>query len=44
MQEENLDFDKEFNKQIAFEQNNQLDRYSKIYFSKIQKNSLIDEK
>ena len=44
IQEENLDFDKEFKKQIAFEQNNQLDRYSKIYFSKIQKNSVIDEK
>ena len=44
MQEENLDFDKEFKEQIAFEQNNQLDRYSKIYFSKIQKNSVIDEK
>ncbi len=37
LQEENLNFDEEFKKQIAFEKNMQLDKFSKIYFSKIKK-------
>ena len=44
LQEENLDFDIEFNKQIAFEQNKQLNQFSKIYYNKIKKNSNISEK
>ena len=43
LQEENLNFDEEFKKQIAFEKNMQLDKFSKIYFSKIKKNSQINE-
>ena len=42
--EENLNFNKEFNKQIAFEQNKQLNQFSKIYYNKIKKNSSISEK
>ena len=44
LQKENLNFDEEFNKHIAFEKNMQLDKFSKIYFSKIKKNSTINEK
>jgi peptidyl-prolyl cis-trans isomerase SurA len=39
-----LDFDKEFEKQITYEKNIQLEQYSKIYFKKIKKNSVISEK
>ncbi len=39
-----LDFNEEFEKQIAYEKNTQLDQYSKIYFKKIKKNSIISEK
>ena len=39
-----LNFDEEFEKQIAYEKNTQLDQYSKIYFKKIKKNSIISEK
>ena len=39
-----LNFDEEFKKQISYEKNTQLDRYSKIYFNKIKKNSVISEK
>ena len=39
-----LNFDEEFEKQITYEKNNQLDQYSKIYFKKIKKNSIISEK
>ena len=39
-----LNFDEEFKKQISYEKNTQLDRYSKIYFNKIKKNSIISEK
>ena len=42
-QEENLDFDVEFNKQIIFEKNTQLNQFSKIYYNKISKNSNISE-
>ncbi|MDC0216134.1 peptidylprolyl isomerase [Candidatus Pelagibacter sp.] len=42
-QEYNLDFDKEFKKRIEFEKNTQLDRFSKIYYKKIKKNSTISE-
>ncbi len=42
-QEENLDFDVEFNKQIIFEKNTQLNQFSKIYYNKIRKNSNISE-
>ena len=42
-QEENLDFDVEFNKQIIFEKNTQLNQFSKIYYNKISKNSDISE-
>ena len=35
IQKENLDFNEEFNKQISFEKNSQLDQFSKIYFNKI---------
>jgi len=42
-QEENLDFDVEFNKQIIFEKNTQLNQFSKIYYNKINKNSNISE-
>ena len=43
-QEENLDFDVEFNKQIIFEKNTQLNQFSKIYYNKISKNSNISER
>ena len=43
IQEENLNFDEEFKKQISYEKNMQLDKFSKIYFSKIKKNSQINE-
>ena len=43
IQEENLDFDLEFNKQIIFEKNTQLNQFSKIYYNKINKNSNISE-
>ena len=39
-----LDFDEEFEKQITYEKNIQLEQYSKIYFKKIKKNSVISEK
>ena len=42
-QEKNLDFDVEFNKQIIFEKNTQLNQFSKIYYNKISKNSNISE-
>ena len=42
--EENLDFDQEFNKQVNFEKNKQLNKFSKLYFNKIKKNSVISEK
>ena len=42
-QKENLDFDVEFNKQIIFEKNTQLNQFSKIYYNKINKNSNISE-
>ena len=40
----NLNFDEEFEKQITYEKNIQLEQYSKIYFKKIKKNSVISEK
>ena len=40
----NLNFDEEFEKQITYEKNTQLEQYSKIYFKKIKKNSIISEK
>jgi len=39
-----LNFDEEFEKQITYEKNTQLEQYSKIYFKKIKKNSIISEK
>jgi len=39
-----LNFDEEFEKQITYEKNIQLERYSAIYFKKINKNSIISEK
>ena len=39
-----LNFDEEFEKQITYEKNNQLEQYSKIYFKKIKKNPVISEK
>ena len=39
-----IDFDKEFNKQISNEKDYQLQQFSEIYFKKIKKNSLISEK
>ena len=39
-----LNFDEEFEKQIAYEKNTKLEQYSKIYFKKIKKNSIISEK
>ena len=39
-----LNFDEEFDKQITYEKNAQLEQYSKIYFKKIKKNSIISEK
>ena len=39
-----LNFDEEFEKQISYEKNTQLEQYSKIYFKKIKKNSIISEK
>ena len=39
-----LNFDEEFEKQIAYEKNTKLEQYSKIYFKKIEKNSIISEK
>ena len=43
-QTKHLNFDEEFEKQIEYEKNTQLDQYSKIYFKKIKKNSTISEK
>lgn len=42
-QERKLNFEEEFKKQILFEQNKQLNQFSKIYFNKIKKNSTISE-
>ena len=42
-QERKLNFEEEFNKQILFEKNKQLNQFSKIYFNKIKKNSTISE-
>ena len=39
-----LNFDEEFEKQITYEKNIQLEQYSAIYFKKINKNSIISEK
>ena len=39
-----LNFNEEFEKQITYEKNTQLEQYSKIYFKKIKKNSIISEK
>ena len=39
-----LNFDEEFEKQITYEKNAQLEQYSKIFFKKIKKNSIISEK
>ena len=39
-----LNFDEEFEKQITYEKNIQLEQYSSIYFKKIKKNSIISEK
>jgi len=39
-----INFDEEFNKQIAIEKNLQLNQFSEIYFKKIKKNSVISEK
>ena len=38
-----FDLNKEFNKRIAFEKNQQLNRFSKIYFYKVKKNSTISD-
>ena len=43
-QSTNLSFDEEFEKQVAYEQNIQLEQYSKMYFKKIKKNSIVSEK
>ena len=43
IEEEKLDFKKEYNKKITFEKNSQLDTFSKIYYKKIKKNSVISE-
>ena len=43
-QTKHLNFDEEFEKQIEYEKNTQLNQYSKIYFNKIKKNSTISEK
>ena len=39
-----LNFDEEFEKQITYEKNTQLEQYSAIHFKKINKNSIISEK
>ena len=39
-----LNFNEEFEKQIAYEKNSQLKQFSTIYFKKIKKNSTISEK
>ena len=39
-----LNFDEEFEKQITYEKNIQLEQFSSIYFKKINKNSIISEK
>ena len=43
VEEKKLDFDEEFKKQISYEKNKQLERFSKIYFNKIKKNSIVSE-
>ena len=40
---EKLDYNEELKKRIIYEKNKQLDQFSKIYFSKIKKNSVISE-
>ena len=39
-----INFDEEFNKLISRETNSQLKQFSEIYFKKVKKNSVIDEK
>jgi len=39
-----LNFNEEFEKQITYEKNSQLEQFSRIYFKKIKKNSTISEK
>ena len=39
-----IDFNKEFNKQVANEKNSQLQQFSEIFYKKIKKNSVISEK
>ena len=43
VEEKKLDFDEEFKKQISYEKNKQLERFSKIYFNKIKKKSILSE-
>ena len=43
IEEKKLDFKEEYNKKITFEKNSQLDTFSKIYYKKIKKNSVISE-
>ena len=38
-----IDIEKELKKLVNYEKNNQLNQYSKIYFSKIKKNLEINE-
>ena len=40
----NINFDEEFNKLISRQTNSQLKQFSEIYFKKVKKNSVIDEK
>ena len=42
-EEKRLDFKEEYNKKITFEKNSQLDIFSKIYYKKVKKNSVINE-
>jgi len=39
-----IDFDEELKKSINFEKNRQLNQFSQIYYKKIKKNVLINEK
>tara|TARA_Y100001970_G_scaffold275876_1_gene377742 strand:+ start:242 stop:1171 length:930 start_codon:yes stop_codon:yes gene_type:complete len=43
-EKKDINFDEEFNKQISIETNLQLNQFSEIFFKKIKKNSVINEK
>ena len=41
--QQNINLENEINKLVQFEKNKQLDKFSKVYFNRIKKNSFISE-